>query len=215
VRVEDGSDDGVSELAGWGVAAWLPDRVLRAMAVEDAHERAEAKRAQAEQEDRAEAAHDAALALYRRQAEARGEVVSALALATGEDVGRSAADVLTEAAAAADRQDAIQRARERREDGNWCYLDAPEPRIQGAASRAGWWPESEWEVDRLIRQAEDARSWMAGYQMRLASRQGRASEHIEAKRAQAEAARDQPTSHLTASSGYVARVTHNAFTGIW
>jgi hypothetical protein len=179
------------ELAGFGVPDWLPVRVQRAMLSEDAHERAEAKRAEAERETAAEAAQDRALVLYRSQAEERGEFVTAMALATGQALGRTAADVLAGAEAAADREDARQAARDRREDV--CWIDS-EPVVAGASRSA--WPGSEYEVDRDLQRASDLHRELVAYQARRASRQGRFTEH-------AAAVRSQPTSTLTSRSGPV------------
>jgi hypothetical protein len=83
------------------------------------------------------------------------------------------------------------------ESGELVVLDRP------PVSRSDGWPGSEFEVDRIARQAMDGRSWMAGYLMRLASRRGHAAAHIEASRSEAEARhlqRSQPASVLTARS---------------
>ena len=100
-------------LAGFGMAEWLPQRIQRQMMVQDAAEAAEAKRAEAERATAADDRLGRALELYRSGAEARGEVVSAVALATGEGLGRSIGDVLSGLAAAADRQDGREAAQRR------------------------------------------------------------------------------------------------------
>jgi pyruvate/2-oxoglutarate dehydrogenase complex dihydrolipoamide acyltransferase (E2) component len=206
------------QLAGFAAGSWLPPRAVQVIAREEAHERAEARRAEIERADQADQRHESAVAEYRRQAELRGEQLSAVALATGEGLGRSVGDVLEEAAAEADRADARERAREGR---NAEWLGAGEPVIR---SRGDGWPESSWEVDRIVRQAQDGRTWMAGYLMRAASRRGQAAAHIEAQRAEAnrrdgaDLRRSRPASHLTSQSapaGYLSRVTPNAITDIW
>jgi hypothetical protein len=183
----------MSELAGFGIPGWLPPRVQRAMAAEDAAERREAKRVEAEREMVRDAAHDRALALYRSQAEERGEVVSALAIARGVG-GRSLADVLGDAQAAADREDARQAARDRRED---VYYIDQEPVIQGASRSAG--PGSEYELDRQLNQASDLHRDLIAIQARAASRSGRFREHAAAVRSQATAV---VTSRSSPASSY-------------
>jgi hypothetical protein len=200
-----------------GVAAWLPARVQRVVAAEAAAERRQARQDEAERADRREQKHEAALGLYRRQAEDRGEVVSAMAIARGEGLGRSIGDVLGQAAAEADRQDAVQAARERRESGDWEYIGAGEP-VLPRVSRSDGWPSSEYELSRMVRQAQDDRTWMAAYQMRLASRRGEAAAHIEARRtaagrghvsrsAQREGRARLDNPEITRGGGYV--------TGVW
>jgi hypothetical protein len=175
------------------------------MAAEDAHERAEARRAEAERADRADKSHEQSLAAYRAAAEQRGEVVSALALASGEVAGRSLAEVFADALDASAHEDARTAARERRESGEVVFID--EPVIHGASRSA--WPESERELDRMLRRAADLHTDLVMTQQREASRRGRGAEHIEAHRAAAErgherdARRSQPTSVLTARSGPV------------
>jgi hypothetical protein len=124
-------------------AAWIPERAQRAQAAEDARERAEARRAEAERAEAAEDARERALGAYKAQAELRGEVVSALALATGE-VGRSLDDILTAARGDLARDYAPQRPVDER---FWT-----EPVIH--ASRSAW-PESEYAVDRQLRRADE------------------------------------------------------------
>jgi hypothetical protein len=175
--------------------------VAAAQAAEDAAARREEREAERAREARREQLADGALSLYRSQAESRGEAVSAMAIARGEVGGRDVLAILADATAAADREDARQRARDRREDV--VFLDS-EPVIHGASRSA--WPESEWELDRQLRRAADLHTDLVQTRTRLASRQGRAAEHIEAHRAAAERAherdlrRDQPTAVLTAHS---------------
>jgi hypothetical protein len=205
------------EMAGFaGGLEWLPARVQRAMAVEDARERAEAKRADAEREARREQKHETALALYRQQCDDRGEYVSALALARGEVTGRTLGDIMADAQASADRDNARAAARDRYKDGgDWCYIGSGEPVIREPVSRSEI--VNEYELSRAIAQLEDGRTWMAGYMMRLASRCGQAAEHIEAVR---EARGSSPTSTLTsrqAPTGQltIQRVMPDAVTAVW
>jgi hypothetical protein len=107
----------MTDLAGFGVAGWLPASVLRAQALEEQAERREARAAERLAGERAEARRSASLAMYAAGCEARGEAVPVMAMARGEVAGRDFADVLADAAAMADRQDAIEAARARRETG--------------------------------------------------------------------------------------------------
>jgi hypothetical protein len=94
------------QLSGFGNPAWLPASVIRAREIED---RAEAMQAREEERARIEgreSAHERAMAASRAQLIASGADVSAMALVTGEGLGRTAGDVLAMAAAAADREDA-------------------------------------------------------------------------------------------------------------
>ena len=166
----------MSETAGSGTS-WLPARVQRSIAAEEARERREERDAQRKRDERREQAHDRALGAYRAAAEDRGEVVSAMAIARGEVTGRDINDILGDARAAADREDIRQASRDRREDVHW--IDQ-EPTIHGASRSA--WPESEWELDRLIRRAQQDHSWFVAYRARLASREGRYEEHAAAVR---------------------------------
>jgi hypothetical protein len=164
----------MSETAGSGTA-WLPPALARRHAVEDAHERAEARRAKAERQDRDAERHERALASYRAAAEARGEVVSAMEVARGEVGGRELGDIFADAAAAGDREDARQASRDRREDV--VFIDR-EPVIHGASRSA--WPESEYELGRMLREAGELHRDRIAYEARQASRGGRAAEHLEA-----------------------------------
>ena len=118
-------------LAGFGeVLDGLPPRVRRAMVVDDATEAAAAKRAQAARETAAADRRDRVLGAAREQAIERGEQVSAMAMISGDGLGRTIHDVLTDTAALADRQDAITAARrrargEREEDVEIFYVHEP------------------------------------------------------------------------------------------
>jgi hypothetical protein len=85
------------------------------MAQEDAHERVQAAAEEQARADRAEEWHQRNLAMAREQAEARGDVVSALQLARGEVRGRSIQDIFAGAIEASARQDAVDAARLHRE----------------------------------------------------------------------------------------------------
>ena len=174
----------MTEVAGFGTG-WLPAGVQRRMAVEEQAERREARAAELERAEQAEQAHDKALGAYRAAAEARGETVSALALATGQGIGRSIEDVFADARLAADREDGRAAARRRHEDGDVVFIDR-EPRIQGA-SRSSW-PSSSYEADRQLRQADQLHRDLVQTQSRMASRRGQAAEHVEAERAKAQRA---------------------------
>lgn len=139
----------MNELAGFGTD-WLPASVRRRQLAEEAAERREARRAEQERADRAERLHDAAVAQYLAAAAVRGEEGTVEALVTGAELGRSVTDVLAEAQAAADREDARAAARERRAE----YLGDT-----GDIGRSSdGWPSSAYEADRLIRQARDLHS---------------------------------------------------------
>jgi pyruvate/2-oxoglutarate dehydrogenase complex dihydrolipoamide acyltransferase (E2) component len=182
------------ELAGFGVPSWLPGRVQRAMAAEAAAERKEAREAEQQREARQEEAHDKALSLYRSQAEERGEVVSAVALATGQVAGRSIEDVFASAIAGADQTDARVKAQEKPD--NVCLIDAPEPVIHGA--RRSGWPSSEYEADRMLRRAADLHTDLMAYRTRRDY--GATVEAARAKSGRSEARRDRPTATLTSWS---------------
>jgi hypothetical protein len=137
---QDWSDDVSDDLAGFigDVPGWLPRSTQKARRAEAAREYREARDAALDQEQRAEAKRSAAMALYAQQAEQRGEQVSAFALATGQVPGRSAAEVLAAAAVMADREDAREAWRERREAGerlNFCFDSPPATRAESAEGR--------------------------------------------------------------------------------
>ena len=149
----------MSELAGFGLPPWLPARVQRALLSEDAAETREAKRTEQAKAERRERLADEALGAYRAAAEGRGEVVSAVALATGQ-AGRTLDEVFAGVIAAADQEDGRLAAKERKGRSDWDYLDAPEPALAG---RSAGWPGSEYELNAQLRRAEDDRRWMVGY----------------------------------------------------
>lgn len=154
----------MSETAGFGMD-WLPASVQRRMAVEDAAEAREARQAEQEREARREQLRDSALQAYRTAQEGRGEVVSAIALATGQVAGRSLGDVFADARSAADREDGRAAAAERRSREDVVYLDS-EPRIAGRSA----WPASEFEASRMISQAEELHRDLVAYRARTGYR---------------------------------------------
>jgi hypothetical protein len=105
----------MSELeAGW-FAGQLPVRIAAALAKQDAKEALEARRAEEAREERAEEWAQRNMAMAREAAEARGELVSALDVATGHVTGRSIRDIFASAIAAADASDRVAAARASRE----------------------------------------------------------------------------------------------------
>jgi len=153
------------ELAGFGAPSWLPPRAVMAQAAEDAAERAADRAAEVARAERHEVAHERALGSYRTAAEGRGEFVSALAMARGDEVGRGLPAIFADVLAAADREDGREIARKRREDVDTCRLDAvAEPVLHGASRSA--WPGSEFELSRMIDQASDLHRWGVMYQAR-------------------------------------------------
>ena len=161
----------MSETAGFGTS-WLPARVQRSIAAEEARERREERDAQRKRDERREQAHDRALSAYREAADARGEVVGAVALARGEDIGRDINDILGDARAAAEREDVRRASADRREDVFW--IDA-EPTIHGTSRSRG--PETLYEVERMVSQAEQLHRDRIAYEARVASRRGSFDEH--------------------------------------
>jgi hypothetical protein len=138
--IQSWSDDVSDDLAGFisDIPGWLPKSTQKAMRSEAAREYRAARDAEIERDQRHEAKRSAAMALYAEQAEQRGEHVSAFALATGQVQGRSAAEVLAAAAVMADREDAREAWRERREGGerlNFCFDSPPAVRAETAEGR--------------------------------------------------------------------------------
>jgi hypothetical protein len=166
----------MSEMAGFGAAMWLPARVRAAQEAEERAEAREARRAEAARAEAAEAAADKGLGAYKAAAEMRGETVSAMALASGEEIGRSLEDVFADAIAAADHEDARQGARAKREAGI-----EPEHVEVG---RSDGWP---YELDRQLAQAEENHRELVRWK---AARNYPAA--VEAARAKQEAVRSAP-----------------------
>lgn len=126
------------DLAGFGVPDFLPLRTRRALQAEEIREHREAREAEAERERRAEAHRSANLAMFRDQAEARGQHISAMELATGQVAGRTIEDIFAGASAVADMADAREAARERRDSGerlNLCFGETS--RAKGAETPEG------------------------------------------------------------------------------
>ena len=150
----------MTEIAGWGVPGFLPPAVARRALRDDAREAIESKRAEAERELLAEERRSRAMALYAEQAELRGEVVTAMQLATGQVSGRSIADILAAASAAADRDDVITAARLHR-DGHGeperVHIEVGEPVIVASpvkrtiASRSRRWQD--WQERKAAAEA--------------------------------------------------------------
>jgi hypothetical protein len=101
---------------------FLPRRSEQLIAREDRIERQAARLAEREKAERIEARRSADLAWAASQAAERGEAVSALALATGQVPGRDIGDVLADAAAQADREDARAEIDARRQRGEKLQL---------------------------------------------------------------------------------------------
>ncbi len=138
----------MSDQEGFG---WLPPSVARRMAAEEQRERREAREAERARQARAEAAQERAVALYAAQAQARGEDLSAMRLASGRGLGRTVEQTLADAIAAADHQDAREAARAKREAG----IELAHVEVGHAeAGRSDGWPSSSYELERMIREAE-------------------------------------------------------------
>jgi hypothetical protein len=130
----------MTETAGWGVPGFLPPAVAMRARQADAREAIAARQAEDEQEAHREELRQRHLGLYREQAERRGELVSAVALATGQVPGRTVADILAAGAAAGDREDLVTEARLHREghgDPEPLHVFVDEPVIQQARSANG------------------------------------------------------------------------------
>jgi hypothetical protein len=113
------------------------------------------------QQDRAEGAYDRAVECYVAEAQRRGESVDVTALATGQGLGRTMQDVIDGAVAMADRQDAIDAARAKREAENPqpLHVFVGEPTIVASPTRRALLNRSRhWRAWReRIRQAEAER----------------------------------------------------------
>jgi hypothetical protein len=126
----------MSELAGFGNPDWLPASVRRARDVEQRAEDREARVEAQARADRGEAAHDRALAASRAQLMASGADVSAMAMVTGEGLGRTAGDVLQMAEAAGDREDARAASRDQ---------------LRGTADAPEWIDSGEVHLARMVK----------------------------------------------------------------
>jgi hypothetical protein len=127
----------MTETAGWGVPSFLPPAVAMRMRQSDAHEATAAREAEAEREAHREELRQRHLGLYAQQAASRGELVSAVALATGKVPGRTVQEILHAGSLAGDRDDVIAMARLHREghgDPEPLHVEVGEPVIQQARS---------------------------------------------------------------------------------
>jgi hypothetical protein len=109
-----------TDLAGFGVPAWLPVATRRAMAAAERAEAREAREAEAERDQRAEAKRNAAMELYQQQAAERGEHVSALAIVTGR-AGRTLGEIFATAEVMASREDTRREVMDRRGRGERAF----------------------------------------------------------------------------------------------
>jgi hypothetical protein len=142
----------MSDQEGFG---WLPPSVARRMAAEEQRERREAREAERARQAHAEAAQDRAVALYAAQAQARGEDLGAMQLASGRGLGRTVEETLADAVAAADHQDAREGARAKREAGaELAHVEVGHVEVGRSAGRPDGWPSSSYELERMIREAQ-------------------------------------------------------------
>jgi hypothetical protein len=123
------------QLEAWGTPDWLPPRIARRMAQSEAAELRAEREQEAERDQRAERWHERNMTMAREQAERRGEAVSVMDLAAGRVSGRSVADILAEARAATEAEDAAaeRRAWMRGETGEQVHVFVDEPVIHHAA----------------------------------------------------------------------------------
>jgi hypothetical protein len=129
----------MTETAGWGIPGWLPPAVAARALRDDAREAIEARRAEAECERRTEERHSAAMALYREQAEARGEVLDVMAMARGEVRGRSLEDILAAAVAASgveDRRAEMRAWQQGHGEPERLHVEVGEPQLLAPAARS-------------------------------------------------------------------------------
>jgi hypothetical protein len=142
--------------------------VRRQLALADVAAAAEAARWQREQDallERSAEKHEAAaVAAAQYRAESAGDHIDALAIARGEIPGRTMADVLGAAMAAADRP-SRDRTQPYGSEGNPAVLidgqELPEP-----VRRSGDWPGSEAELDRLLGRAAELHRELVAYRAR-------------------------------------------------
>lgn len=129
----------MTETGGWGSApGFLPPAVALRARQADAKEAVAARQAEDDAETHREELRQRHLGLYAQQAAARGELVSAVALATGQVPGRTVGEILAAGAAAGDREDLVTEARLHREGhGEPVHIEVGEPVIQQARSETG------------------------------------------------------------------------------
>lgn len=160
--------------------SWLPARVQRAQENEDRQEAKEAREAQRAREAAAEEAHNRAVAAYMADAALRGNPVTAMDAANG-NIGYTIGEAIARHMELGDRIPVHERG-----ERDYELLDAGEPVIRGRYDDG--WPSSSYEADSICARAADLHSDLVMAQSRLASRQGRAAEHLEAERAKAQRA---------------------------
>lgn len=125
---------------GWGTPSWLPPGVARRAALDDAREAREARAVAAERERLIEQRRERAVADYVADASLRGEHLDLAALAEGRVPGRTVADVLAAASAAADADDRRTEARLHREghgEPERLHVEFGDPVIHSARSATG------------------------------------------------------------------------------
>jgi len=170
-------------LAGFGIPDWLPAQVQRAMHTEAVAEAKQAREAKRDLEARRADGHERALRAYKEQAEWRGEYIGVMDMATGQVQGRTVADVLAGAQAAGDHDDARALHDRRAAQG-----EVPVFVGEGSIGRSDGWPESSYQADRLIRQAEELHRFRIEYMARhnypeaLEAARAKSTHHGEARR---------------------------------
>ena len=107
----------MDQTAGFGSPAFLPLSVRRAQAAEERAEAQQARAAERALAERVEARRADDLEMYRSQCEARGEYVNPADVAMGHVTGHTLADVLSQAQARAEHEDAMAEAEARRSRG--------------------------------------------------------------------------------------------------
>jgi hypothetical protein len=194
-------------LASFGVPDWLPVAAQRNLIHEEALRRRDAAVAERELEARRADLHEKNLHAYRQAAEARGEYVSALELATGQVTGRTMADVFRDAREAGDREDARAAVRARKE----AQGEVPVLVGEGSIGRSGW-PGSEYELNSQLERASDLHRDLVAYRARR-----NYPEAAEAARAKSSASRSAyPSDEITRACdgdyalGYLASWTGRA-----
>lgn len=183
-----------NDLAGFGVD-WLPPTVQRRIAVEDRQEARAARQDARDREARLADRHDRALAAARDRAMLRGEEVPPQAMVTGEGLARTVAETLADAAAQGAIEDARTASRERHERGEERVWIEAEP--VGARRAASDWPGSEYELGRLIDQADELHRWRIAFEARHGYR---SVESTEAERS-ANRARGQDVTRACSADG--------------
>jgi hypothetical protein len=130
----------VTKLAGWGIPPSLPPAIRMRMEQADAQERLADKEAEEQQEARREELRQRNLGLYAAQAAARGELISAVALAQGRVSGRTVTEILDAGRMAGDQEDVVAAARAHREGHGVpepLHIEVGEPVLLQARSAIG------------------------------------------------------------------------------